>query len=281
MAVGSVHTNTGAEIALAALSATSSALQSTEKQVSTGYRVADAADDGAAFAIAQNIRSEVAALASVNVDLGNAQGLLSTTLTGLTSASDEMVTLKAVLVHLAAGTSGTTAQEEYVSTYASDLATLKTYFIDSTYNGRTLLSNFAGYSAGFGSFSVVQDEYARTYHVSYYSSSQVFANLCQAGVSSGTVFASFVASGGTFDLMMATINNWLVTVGDQVNAINDRISFNSNKINALDSGLGALVDADLATEAAMLTALEIRQQLGEQALSIANSTPSMLLALFK
>jgi flagellin len=102
-----------------------------------------------------------------------------------------------------------------------------------------------------------------------------------AGISSGTLFASFAASGGTFDLMMATIGKWLVSVGDQVNAINNRISFNSNKINAIDSGLGALVDADLATEAAMLTALELRQQLAEQALSVANSTPSTLLALFK
>jgi flagellin len=81
--------------------------------------------------------------------------------------------------------------------------------------------------------------------------------------------------------MMATIGKWLVDVGNQVNAINDRITYNSNKIDALDSGLGALVDADLATEAAMLTALELRQQLAEQALSVANTTPNMLLALFK
>jgi len=268
-------------IALAALSDTSSALQSTEKQIATGYRVADPTDDGAAYAIAQQLRSSAAALASVNVSLGNAQGLLSTTLTGLTSASDEMVTLKALLVNLAAGSGGTTAQESYVSTYASDLATLKSYFIDATYNGRTLLSNFSNYSSGFGSFGVVQDEYARTFHVSYYSSSQVFTNLCMAGVSSGTLFSTFAASGGTFDLMMATIGKWLVDVGNQVNAINDRITYNSNKIDALDSGLGALVDADLATEAAMLTALELRQQLAEQALSVANTTPNMLLALFK
>ncbi len=281
MSLGSVHTNTDAMIALEALSATSSALQSTEKQLATGYRVSDPTDDGAAYAIAQNLRSSAAALATVNVQLGNAQGLLSTTLVGLTSASDELVTLKALLVDLATNYSGTTAQEGYVSTYASDLATLKTYFIDATYNGRTLLSNFSNYSSGFGSFGVVQDEYARTYHVSYYSTSQVFANLCQAGVSSGTVFASFAATGGTFDLMVATISNWLVEVGNQVNAINDRISYNSNKIDALDSGLGALVDADLATEAAMLTALELRQQLGEQALSIANTVPETLLALFK
>jgi flagellin len=281
MSLGSVHTNEGALIALNALDSTASALQSTEKQVATGYRVADAVDDGAAYSIAQSLRSSAAALASVNVALGNAQGLLSTTLTGLTSASNELISMKATLVNLAAGESGTAAQKNYVSTYASELSDLKSYFTGATYNGRTLLSNFNNYSSGFGSFSVVQDEFGRTYHVSYYSTSQVYANLSQASISSGTVFATFIASGGTFDLMMATVGKWLVSVGDQVNAINNRISFNSGKIDALDSGLGALVDADLAAESAMLTALELRQQLEEQALSIANSTPSMLLALFK
>ena len=56
---------------------------------------------------------------------------------------------------------------------------------------------------------------------------------------------------------------------------------NSNKIDAMNSGLGSLVDADLSKEAAMLTALQTRQQLGTQALSIANQAPSSLLSLFR
>jgi flagellin len=70
-------------------------------------------------------------------------------------------------------------------------------------------------------------------------------------------------------------------VGAQVNYINNQVSYNSSKIDALNAGLGSLVDADLAAESAQLTALQIRQQLGEQSLSIANAAPDMLLTLFR
>jgi flagellin len=66
-----------------------------------------------------------------------------------------------------------------------------------------------------------------------------------------------------------------------MNYVNTQITFNNDKIDALNSGLGALVDADLAKESAQLTALQIRQQLGTQALSLANQAPQTLLSLFK
>jgi len=87
MPLNSVNTNIGAEVALQSLNLTITQLQSTEKRVSTGYRVADAADDGAAFAVAQKVRSDVTALTTVNQQLGSAKGLVGTALTGLTTIS--------------------------------------------------------------------------------------------------------------------------------------------------------------------------------------------------
>ena len=52
-------------------------------------------------------------------------------------------------------------------------------------------------------------------------------------------------------------------------------------MDAQESGLGALVDTDMAKESARLQALQIRQQLGTQALGIANQAPQSLLSLFK
>jgi flagellin len=283
MPIDSIHTNIGAMVALQSLDQTATALQTTEKQVSTGYRVADAVDNGAAYAVAQNVRSSVAALTSANEQLGNVQGMLSTTLTGLNSASNEMITMRALLVKLADGSSTAIEKTEYLTEYHSDLANLKSFFEDSTYNGKTLLSNFAAYSSGFGSFGVVRNEIGMTYHVAYYSTSQVFSQLC-FGVAANTLathFAQFIQSNGTFNHMQNTIGTWLNDVGAQVQYINNQISYNSNKIDALNAGLGSLVDADLAAESAQLTALQIRQQLGEQSLSIANSAPNMLLTLFR
>ena len=77
----SVNTNTGAMVALQSLTDTTAELQSTQKRISTGYRVADAKDDGAAFAVAERIRGDIAANQSANQQLGGAQGLLKVTAT--------------------------------------------------------------------------------------------------------------------------------------------------------------------------------------------------------
>jgi flagellin len=66
--LNSVNTNMGAMVALEALNATNSALQATQKQISTGYRVNDANDDGAAYAVAQRVRSDVNALTTAKCD---------------------------------------------------------------------------------------------------------------------------------------------------------------------------------------------------------------------
>ena len=110
MSLNSVNTNMGAMIALQSLDRTNSQLAATQKQISTGYRVADATDDGAAYAVAQSVRSTVGALTSANQQLGNVQGLLSTTESGLNDVSNTMASMRDVLVKLSdadvSGTSG-------------------------------------------------------------------------------------------------------------------------------------------------------------------------------
>ena len=99
MALSSVNTNMGAMVALQSLDATEAQLAATQKQISTGYRVADATDDGAAYAVAQGIRSTVGALTTANQQLGNVQGLLSTTQSGLNNISNTMASMRDVLVN--------------------------------------------------------------------------------------------------------------------------------------------------------------------------------------
>ena len=93
--------------------------------------------------------------------------------------------------------------------------------------------------------------------------------------------AALLTAGGMFIQQMNAVGTALNTVGSEVNYVNNQINFNNNKIDALNAGLGSLVDADLAKESAQLQALQIRQQLGTQALSLANQAPQTLLSLFK
>jgi flagellin len=80
---------------------------------------------------------------------------------------------------------------------------------------------------------------------------------------------------------ISSVENELNYYGMATNYVNNQISYNSDKIDALNTGLGALIDSNLAQESAQLQALQIQQQLGTQALSMANQAPSTLLSLFK
>ena len=90
-----------------------------------------------------------------------------------------------------------------------------------------------------------------------------------------------LASGGDFETVQSAISDALNTFGSDARYIDNQIAYNKDKADALESGLGALIDADLAKESARLQSLQIRQQLGTQALSIANQAPQTLLSLFR
>ena len=85
----------------------------------------------------------------------------------------------------------------------------------------------------------------------------------------------------SLNLTSSQLGSQLNTYGAASNYVDNQISYNNDKIDSLNGGLGSLIDADLAKESAKLQALQIRQQLGTQALSIANQAPQSLLSLFK
>jgi flagellin len=90
-----------------------------------------------------------------------------------------------------------------------------------------------------------------------------------------------IQAGGSFDLVDAQISTSLNQFGAQMQFVDNQITYNSKKIDAMNDGLGALVDADLAKESSKLQALQTRQQLGVQTLGLANQGPQVLLSLFR
>ena len=90
------------------------------------------------------------------------------------------------------------------------------------------------------------------------------------------MLAELTATGG-FITQQNNVGTYLNTIGSSINYVNNQTTYNNDKVDALNSGLGSMVDADLAKE----LALQIRQQLGTQALSLANQAPQSLLSLFK
>ena len=298
--MSSINTNTAAYVALQSLNQTSSALQTAQKEISTGYRVNDATDDGGAFAVAQKVRSDVGALTSVNQQLGNAQGLVTTTVSSLTSISDSFTSAKALLVKIADNSISDDQRNQYITSFKSLVSSVADAVDGSTYNGQTLLGSASG-SVAATSKTVISNESGAVSTISAEDNSGTAEALAaliggtfsrsSAGVDSFTGFsnastaqtaaAASLTSGGGFDTAQTSVANQLNQAGADSNYLNSQITFNSNKIDSLNSGLGALVDADLSKESAVLQSLQIKQQLGTQALSIANQAPQSLLSLFK
>jgi flagellin len=73
----------------------------------------------------------------------------------------------------------------------------------------------------------------------------------------------------------------LSTLGAGSRQIESQLTFTNKLSDVVEAGIGNLVDADLAKESAKLQALQVKQQLGVQALSIANQAPSTIISLFR
>jgi len=283
MSLNSVNTNLNAMVALQSLNLTNTQLAATQKQISTGYRVADATDDGAAYAVAQRVRSDVSSLTSANQQLGGVQGLLSTTSSALNDVSTLMTSMRNVLVSLANGNTSGTQRTQYTSQYNSLLANVKSDIQNASYNGKTLIGNITGSSGTFSRVAVTTNETGSTYGIATFGGSAMFTKLSLGAttLASATLSAAAITATGAFMSQLNSLGTQMNTYGNATNYINNQVNYNSDKINAMNSGLGALVDANLAQESAMLQSLQIRQQLGTQALSLANQAPQTLLSLFK
>ncbi|GAC1343835.1 MAG: flagellin FljL [Acetobacteraceae bacterium] len=292
----------GAQIALQSLNNTTTQLQATQKRISTGYRVADATDDGAAFSIAQRVRSDVGALSAVNAQLGNAKGLVGTTVSALTSISNSLTDAKSLLVNIAAQNISQTQRDQYVASYKTLVQRVANTVDGSTYNGQTLLGSASGAVAGTGK-TIINNENGATSSISAEDASGLANTLATligstfsrtaAGVDSfgaitagndqtASALALTATSGATaFSTLQTSLSNQLNQAGSDSKFLVSTITFNNDKVDSLNAGLGALVDADLSKESAKLQSLQIRQQLGTQALSLANQSPQILLSLFK
>jgi flagellin len=284
MALNSVVTNSSAMIALESLDQTNSQLSVVQKQVSTGYRVADAVDDGAAYAIAQGIRSTVGALTSANQQLGNSQGLLATTNSGLNNISNTMTSMRDVLVKLSDSSVTGADRTNYTTQYTSMLANVQTFIQDANYDGKTLIGNVTGSNGAFGAVNIARNESGSTYGIVTFGGSTLYGSInfsATTQLTGASTVAALITATGTFINQFNSVTAALNKVGSETNYVNNQTSYNSDKIDALNSGLGSLVDADLAKESAQLQSLQIRQQLGTQSLSIADQAPAALLNLFK
>ena len=276
MSLNSVNTNTSALIALQALNATNAQLQTTQNRINTGLKVSSAKDNGAIWAIAQNERSSVSALDSVKDSLNRASSTIDVAVSAGQSISDLLNQIKAKV--LAATDPSQDANS--VTSLANDtkalIAQIGKIVSTSDFNGANLIKTGATslYALASASGTVKLTVAAQSLQVGG-------ANITFTAAST---FTTATTANALLTLVNSSITNTNAAVaklGTGSNAIQSQLTFIGTLQDSLTGGIGNLVDADVAKESANLTALQTKQQLGVQALSIANSSSSVLLSLFK
>jgi len=276
MPMNSINTNAQSLIALQNLNTTNAQMSVIQKRVSTGYRVADAKDDGGAFAVAQAVRSDVAGVIAVGEQLGGVKGVLETTFASLSVVSDTMKQIRAVLTRLADAAISSDQRDTYEEQYELLAKQVKDFIDDATYNGRTLLST--GTASG-GDITAIRNEGGGTFTIQAVDGDTL--KITTTAPATATAAQAFIADGGAFDIKDTALATALNKFGASMAFVDNQITYNSKKVDAMEGGLGALVDADLAKESSALEALKVRQQLGVQTLGLANQGPQVLLGLFR
>ena len=279
-----VNTNTGAMAALQSLTATTKSLSMTSSRITTGMKVASTKDDSAAYTTAQSLRSDLGGLQAVTSSLARAKSVTDVAVAGAEQISDIVNQMKAK-AYQAADTGVDTATRANIN---KDFIALRdqitTIVTASTFNGTNLLK------ASGGTVSALQSLQDGTSGGTWQPDSLTVANLgldlggSVVTVASGAELTDAAAATTMIDTLTTTQTNLatsLSTLGSVSRKIDAQSAFNSKLSDAIEGGIGNLVDADLAKESAKLQALQVKQQLGVQALAIANQAPQTIISLFR
>ncbi len=273
----SVNTNVGAMVALQNLSQTQSELATTENRINTGMKVASAKDNGAIWAIAQNQRAASGSLDAVKDSLQRSASTVDVAIAGGTAVSDLLLQMK----QKALAASDTSLDQPSRDALNQDFMSLRDQIgksvSNATFNGVNMIQNLGTTIAALANDT---------------GSSKITVqaqDLSLGGAALGTVNgAASISTVASASLMISAIGTAIQNVstalsnlGTGSKALSSHLTFIGKLQDSIDAGVGNLVDADLAKESAKLTALQTKQQLGVQALSIANQSSQGVLSLFR
>jgi flagellin len=307
--MSSILTNSSAMTALKVLQNTNKELESVQNRVSTGMRVAEASDNAAYWSIATTMRSDNKALSTVQDALGLGASKADVAYTAMNSAIEVVDQIKTKLVAAREpGVDRSKVQDEITQLQAQ----LTSIADAASFSGENWLSVDSG-AAGYSATKSVVASFNRD------SAGAVSVGTVDIDTSAIALFDADATGTGILDTEFTTTGAGAVTVSvsnlditaagidnddldDMISAVDGALTsmtaaasdlgaaksridiqsnFVSNLMDAIDRGVGKLVDADMNEESTRLQALQTQQQLGVQALSIANSSAQSILKLFQ
>jgi flagellin len=272
----SVNTNIGAMTALQYLNRTQSDLAATQSAVSTGLKVSSAKDDGATYAIAQNMRGNVAAYGAVTDSLNRGISAVDVAMSAGQSISDLLVQMKSKALAAADSSLDTASRQALNNDFTALRDQITTIVKNAVFNGFNLVDGSTNQITAMAS---TDGSRRITVSAQKLTLSGSIVTVKATGTISTTAKASTMVA--TVQSSLTNVNAALAKLSAGAKKYSIQIDFANKLSDTLKTGIGNLVDANMAVESANLTALQTKQQLGVQALSIANSSPNIVLSLFQ
>jgi flagellin len=272
----SILTNVGAMTALQYLNQTQTDLQTAQSHINSGLKVASPKDNGAVYAIAQNMRSNVAGFTAVSDSLSRGVSTLDVAISAGQSISDLLNELKGKALAAADSSLDTASRNALNADFVGLRDQITTIVQNASFNGTNLVdgttANIQALASNDGTKKITVS--GQTMKLS----GSVVTVKTTSTISTQAKASTLVS---TINASIQNVNSALAKLAAGSKKFSIQATFVSKLVDTLNAGIGNLVDADMAVESARLQSLQVKQQLGVQALSIANSTPSIALSLFR
>ena len=283
MPLNSVNTNVGAMVALQNLNATNTDLATTQSRINTGLKIASAKDNGAIWAIAQNQRATSGSLNAVKDSLQRSQSTVDVAISAGESISDLLLQMKQKALAASDTTLDTNSRIALNDDFKSLRDQITKVVNNADFNGANMIKALGTTIMALANADGTQVITVAAEDLSLGSAALTDASTgnkidSTASIGTQTLANSMIA---TVNVAITQVSSALSKLGTGSKSLTSHLTFVSKLQDTLDAGVGNLVDADLAKESAKLQALQTKQQLGVQALSIANQSSSPLLSLFR
>ncbi len=267
----SVNTNAGSMLALQALNRTTRDIAAAQLRITTGLRVNGPKDDPATFAVAQNLRGEIAGIGAVKKNLALGESTVDVAIDGATAVSDLLTEMKAKAVEASQSGLDAASQAALHEEFTSLRAQIATVVATADFNGKNLIQSAAS------NLNVLSTVDGSTITVTAQPLDTTTLLIHTAALDTATNAATAVSAVSQAIIEVSTA---LTSLGTASRRLEIQADFTTQLVDVLKESVGNLVDADLASDSAQVEALQIKQQLGVAALSIANGAPKAILSLF-
>jgi flagellin len=272
----SLNTNYGALVALQALNATTAQLQVTQNRINTGLRIAGPKDNGAVFAIAQSMRADLQSYAAVTNSLNRTLSVVDTAVAAGLAVSDLIKDMKEKALAAMDPSIDADARAAYNADFVALRDQITKTLENASFDGSNLVDGTDTSISALANADGTSFLTATARNLSLGGSIVTIAS--NATISTAAAASSMIS---TIETSLNALNLALSQLGTDAKKFGIHKTFVSKLSDELENGIGNLVDADIATESARLQSLQVKQQLGVQALSIANQAPAVLLSLFR